>query len=198
MKYCNRCGCQLQDEAVVCVRCGQSVPVIHQTDGMKFCSHCGNQIHQQAVICPFCGCSATVNQTTYQQNTYGNMGNSKSVLDVLSERYKINGIIWIVIAGLQILLGITNIVGYWFTMIVGALNLVFGIKDINYSKELLTKPTGIVDKVKPLTGPIITLVYNLIIGGVIGVAGAIYYLIAIRQYVMDNESTFREYENGFC
>ena len=48
---------------------------------------------------------------------------------------------------------------------------------------------------KPLTGPIITLIYNLLIGGVIGVAGSIYYFAAVRGYVMENEQAFLELEH---
>ena len=61
---------------------------------------------------------------------------------------------------------------------------------MQYSKTLLEQPNGIVAKFEPLTGPIITLVYNLIIGGVIGVAGSIYYFLAIRNYVMENKQFF--------
>ena len=38
--------------------------------------------------------------------------------------------------------------------------------------------------------PIITLVYNLIFGGVIGVGGSIYYLVAIRKFVLGNKERF--------
>ena len=61
---------------------------------------------------------------------------------------------------------------------------------MNYSKEIIQNPVGIVDKFKPITGPIIVLVYNLIFGGVIGVVGSIYYFIAIRNFILTNESSF--------
>ena len=62
--------------------------------------------------------------------------------------------------------------------------------DMNYSKTLLKNPKGIVAKFEPITGPIITLVYNLVIGGIIGVAGSICYFLAIRNYVMEHKPFF--------
>ena len=88
-----------------------------------------------------------------------------------------------------------GIAGNWIILIVGVLNLISSIQDINYSKSFPANPVGIVSKVKPLTGPIITLIYNLIIGGVIGVAGSIYYFVAVRGYVVENEQAFLEIEN---
>ena len=75
-------------------------------------------------------------------------------------------------------------------LIVGVLNIISSIQDMKYSKILLENPTGIVAKFEPITGPIITLVYNLVIGGVIGVVGSIYYFVAIRNYVMENKQFF--------
>ena len=57
-------------------------------------------------------------------------------------------------------------------------------------QTVLEKPDGIVDKFEPIAGPVITLVYNLVIGGIIGVVGSIYYFIAIRNYVMENKQFF--------
>ena len=65
---------------------------------------------------------------------------------------------------------------------------------MQYSKVLLKNPKGIIAKFEPLTGPIITLIYNLIIGGVIGVVGSIYYFVAIRNYVMENKQFFASFD----
>lgn len=152
---------------------------------MKFCSHCGKQLFDEAVICPGCGCSAAAPIVTAQPTT-------KNLLTKLSERIKTNGIIWIVIAAIQIIIGLC---GAWFTLIVGALNIISAIKDINYSKAVLVNPNGIVRNYEPLASPIITLVYNLIIGGVIGVVGSIYYFVALRSFVMENKNAFLAMEN---
>lgn len=110
-----------------------------------------------------------------------------NIIITLSERVKINAIIWLVIAVLQILGGIFI---NWFLLIVGVLNIVSAINDIKYSNILLQNPTGVVEKFESLTGPIITLIYNLVIGGVIGVAGSIYYFLGIRNFVMEHKNEF--------
>jgi len=114
-------------------------------------------------------------------------GNQSNLVQQLSDRVKINGIIWLVIGILQVLLGLTV---NWVLLIVGALNIVSSVQDLNYSKSVIDSPIGIVDKFKPLTGPIIVLAYNLIFGGLIGVVGSIYYLVGVRNFVLSNENSF--------
>lgn len=148
---------------------------------MKYCMHCGKELLDEAVICVGCGCSVD-----------GPSVNNKSVdgptlLNTLSQRLNTNGIIWLVIGILQILGGIFI---DWFLLIVGVLNIISSVQDMQYSKTLLENPNGIVAKFEPITAPIITLAYNLIIGGVIGVIGSIYYFVAIRNFVMENKQFF--------
>ena len=148
---------------------------------MKYCMHCGKELLDEAVICVGCGCSVE-----------GQSVNNKSVdgptlLNTLSQRLNTNGIIWLVIGILQILGGIFI---DWFLLIVGVLNIISSVQDMQYSKTLLENPNGIVAKFEPITAPIITLAYNLIIGGVIGVIGSIYYFVAIRNFVMENKQFF--------
>ena len=153
---------------------------------MKYCAHCGKELFDEAVICVGCGCAVVGNQIVNKQSA-----NATILLNTLSQRLNTNGIIWLVIGILQILAGIFI---DWTFLIVGVLNIISSVQDINYSKALLENPTGIVDKFKPLTGPIITLVYNLIIGGVVGVIGSIYYFVAIRNYVMVNKQFFESFD----
>ncbi len=143
-----------------------------------FCSKCGNKLEDSANFCVNCGFGVIKNE---------NKPNVRKLLNVLSERLNTNGIIWLVIGILQILGGIF---ANWFLLIIGALNIISAVQDMQYSKEMLEKPNGIVTKFEPLTGPIITLIYNLVIGGVIGVVGSIYYFVAIRNYVMENKQFF--------
>ncbi|MBQ4111144.1 MAG: zinc ribbon domain-containing protein [Clostridia bacterium] len=148
---------------------------------MKYCTHCGNEILDEAVVCVKCGCSV---------NPGGTPGAATpDLVQQLSTRVKVNGIIWMVIGILQIILGLTI---NWILLIIGALNIVSSVQDIQYSKSVLDEPFGIVEKFKPLTQPIIVLAYNLIFGGVIGVAGSIYYLVGVRNFVLSNESAFAD------
>lgn len=149
---------------------------------MKYCTHCGKEIMDEAVICVGCGCAVE----GQAQTTYGAQDCTR-LINTLAQRMNINGIIWLVIGILQIIGGLAI---NWFLLIVGVLNIISSVQDMNYSKTLPENPTGIVAKFEPLTGPIITLIYNLVIGGIIGVVGSIYYFVAIRNYVMENKQAF--------
>ena len=158
---------------------------------LPYCSHCGNEVNENAVVCIKCGCAIPGAQP-FTNSRSAPFSPNQDIVSTISQRIHTNGIIWIVIAAIQILLGIF---ANWMFLIVGVLNLVSSMQDINYSKSFLANPVGIVSKMKPLTGPIIILVYNLIIGGVIGVVGSIYYFVAVRGYVIENEQAFLEIEN---
>lgn len=148
-----------------------------------YCSKCGKEIVQNAAFCIGCGAAVKGNDKIVEPSFSAN----KVLLNTLSQRLNTNGIIWLVIGILQILGGIFI---NWFLLIVGVLNIISSVQDMQYSKMLLESPTGIVAKFEPITGPVITLIYNLVIGGVIGVAGSIYYFFAIRNYVMENKQFF--------
>ncbi len=155
---------------------------------MKYCTHCGKELLDEAVICVGCGCAVSgqnIRSINYRS------ADSATLLNTLSQRLNTNGIIWLVIGILQILGGIFI---NWYLLIVGVLNIISSVQDMQYSKTFLENPTGIVAKFEPLTGPIITLVYNLVIGGVIGVVGSIYYFLAIRNYVMENKQFFASFD----
>lgn len=48
--YCRNCGNEMNDEAVVCVKCG--VPA---GKGTSYCPHCGAEVNPEAVMCVACG-----------------------------------------------------------------------------------------------------------------------------------------------
>lgn len=156
---------------------------------MKYCTHCGKELLDEAVVCVGCGCAVSGQNTQTANNVVADV---TTLLNTLSQRLNTNAIIWLVIGILQILGGIFI---DWFLLIVGVLNIISSVQDMNYSKTLSENSTGIVAKFEPLTGPIITLVYNLVIGGVIGVIGSIYYFFAIRNFVMENKETFESLDN---
>ena len=159
---------------------------------MKYCTYCGNELFDEAVICMKCGCPVRPAQPAVTQA-------SVYLLSELAKRLKTNGIIWIVIGVLQIFMGMTTLfledyLTPIFLMAVGVLNIVSATKDIKYSSELIYAPAGIVQKFEPVTGPIITMAYNLIFGGVIGVVGSIYYFVGLRGFVMENKNAFLAYD----
>ncbi len=151
---------------------------------MKYCPKCGTAMADEMNFCASCGSPVGPRPAPA---VYAPAINPTPLLNTLSQRLNTNGIIWLVIGALQILGGLFI---DWVLLIVGVLNIISAIDDMNYSKTLLTNPTGLMKRFEPLTGPIITLVYNLVFGGVIGVAGSIYYLVAIRNFVMEHKVAF--------
>lgn len=189
-----------------CMNCGKELD-----DNIRFCSGCGAEVSGSADVSNNSTAPNNQGANNYQnsynsQNAFNNSNNynaqmpynnafnpntPESLLRTLSERYKINGIIWFIIAGIQVILGITI---NWILLIVAALNIVAAVQDLNYSKNILIQPQGIVNKEKPLVGSIAVLVYNLFFGGILGVAGSIYYLVGIRNFVMTNANAFMALE----
>jgi len=153
----------------------------------RFCTYCGNEVNENAVVCVKCGC-AIPNIAMYGSR----FTQTKAVVDVVSRRLQTNGIIWLVIGSIQIVLGVTL---SWLLVIIGILNLIISVQDLNYSKVILTNPVGIVAKMKPLALAIIVLLYNFFIGGIIGVVASIYYFASVRGYVLEHEWEFLEIEN---
>ena len=189
-----------------CMNCGKELD-----DNIRFCSGCGAEVSGSADVTNNSTAPNNQGANNYQnsynsQNAFNNSNNDnaqmpynnafnpnmpESLLRTLSERYKINAIIWFIIAGIQVILGITI---NWILLIVAALNIVAAVQDLNYSKNILIQPQGIVNKEKPLVGSIAVLVYNLFFGGILGVAGSIYYLVGIRNFVMTNANAFMALE----
>lgn len=143
-----------------------------------FCTKCGKELTNDAVVCTGCGC--LIPPKTPKEKELD------PLVYKLSEKIKTNAIIWIVIGGFQILTGVF--------FIVGILNIISAINDMKYAQAVLESPGGIVPHFEPLTMPVITLAYNLIFGGIIGVAGSIYYFLGIRNFVMENRTVFEQYD----
>jgi len=149
---------------------------------MKFCTHCGKEILDEAVICIGCGCAVDGKERVDRSSA-----DISTLISTLSQRVLVSGIIWFAIGILQIVGGLMI---NEYILIVGVLNIVSAILDLNYSRKLSEESTGIVARFEPVVAPIIALAYNLVIGGVVGVVGSIYYFVAIRSFVMENKETF--------
>ena len=52
--YCRNCGSEMNQNAVVCVKCGVSTGT-----GNAYCPHCGKETAPVAAVCLSCGCSLT-------------------------------------------------------------------------------------------------------------------------------------------
>ena len=63
--FCRNCGAQMDDNAVVCVKCGCQRGV-----GTNFCPNCGQQVTPNAAVCVHCGV-ALYAQQPYPNQAYG-------------------------------------------------------------------------------------------------------------------------------
>lgn len=156
---------------------------------MAFCMNCGKQLAENENFCMNCGAPAGVQPNAVPQPMP--IVDEGALLNTLSQRLNTGAIIWIVIGALQIMAGLF---WEWWLAIVGVLNIVSSVKDMNYAKKIFADQKDIVKNFESVVEPIITLVYNLVIGGVVGVVGSIYYFVAIRGYVMENQAAFRAME----
>lgn len=192
--FCYKCGANLPDDAAFCNNCGTSL-----AKRPMFCSSCGADLAEGATFCDKCGtrvADENVNPNSTGAVEPSNTPNSSKVLiDTICQRLQINGIIWIVIGSVQIYIGLTV---QWFVMVIGLLNILCAIVDLTIAKNFPQKPVGLIKRSKPLAGHIFILIYNLFVGGVIGVVGSIYYLLAVRQYVINNEAAFRKMEEPYA
>ena len=153
---------------------------------MAFCMNCGKQLAENESFCMNCGAPAGAPQSAAPVASQVTT-DAATLLNTLSQRLTTGAIIWIVIGALQIMAGLF---WEWWLAIVGVLNIVSSIKDMNYAKKIFADQKDIVKNFESVVEPIITLVYNLVIGGVVGVVGSIYYFVAIRGYVMENKEAF--------
>lgn len=184
-----------------------------------------SQPHNQPYNQPYVRPAQPEGQPYYQQQyTATNSGGTyapynsapiptENLLSRLSSKMNTNGIVWIIVACLQVIIGLYNliigleissyrtdgttyIISGLFVLVVAALNFVNASKDIKYSKEILSRPVGIVAKFDPIGGYIGNLVYNILFGGIVGVVGSIFTL-TIRNYVLTNRAYFNSLEAQF-
>ena len=108
-----------------------------------------------------------------------------AVLQKISGKEKVGGIIWIVVASIQLMIGLAV---NWVIMIIGIWNFIIGIMRIVNAGKMDERADTIVEQYeKDLVNIIIFLIVNIFIGGLIGVAGAIFDLVT-RNYVMNNKN----------
>lgn len=193
--YCSYCGREVNEHAVVCIHCGCAIKKVNTYDKiermggkteMKYCANCGKELVDGAVVCVGCGCAVD------ESSILGDAGKENKLMQ-LSSRIRINGIIWVCIACIQIFYGLYF---SWWTLVVGVLNIITAVQDLKYSSDMLNNPINIIKNHESLTGPIIVLVYNLFFGGIIGVAGSIYYLIAVRNFVISDKGYFSRFDKN--
>lgn len=109
----------------------------------------------------------------------------KKVSTQLAEKEKLAAIIWLVIGIMQVLTGLCIIAGAW--------NIYASITRFKQAEAVKNPWPGLVNAYdKWMTNIIIGMIINLVFGGVIGVAGSLYDMFAVRQFVMNNKEVFAE------
>lgn len=175
-----------------------------------FCTKCGKEIQEGQSFCNHCGQNQSPSGTPFVPQSTAGTGD---VVSKLSSKIKIEAYIWLGVAAAQVLIGLgsvimgliyliewgegfSNILSGILIWVIAVLNVKTALGDLKYSKEILTKPTGIVAKYEPVKSLIITLVYNVVVGAFVGVAGAVFGFI-VRDFVMKNKEAFKKVESEY-
>ncbi len=237
--FCENCGKMLEEGTKFCSGCGKPVKASGSAPGAQAYGASGNTApnnNTQGYAATNNGAPNNGTQNYAAPNNgaggntgYGYAGNNsanfgstqpygyqyaptpETPLTRLSAKVKTNAIIWIVIASLQSVIAIVNLI-VWSVYhssylveassngisalvlaIIAIVNFVSAKKDLDYSKYILHTPRGIVAKFQPIGGYIGNLIYNLIFGGIIGIVGSIYGL-CVRSYVMNYAGYFQMIE----
>lgn len=216
--FCEFCGTPLREGASFCMNCGRPVGVAPQPVAAPATTPPPTGGYTPPPAQPYGGY-----QQPYAAPKYDANGRSPqrddypfypyiNLLSDLSKRVKANGIIWIVIASLQYLAGliflvaalgnygssygITNFFEALIVLAIAVLNTVGAVKDFRFSRDLFYYPAEILPRYEPIGGFIATLLYNLFLGGILGVAGSIYGLV-VRGFVLSYKPAFVEIETVY-
>ena len=171
-KFCTNCGHELKPEEKFCPSCGFNTESVKQAK---------ESVSNTQNVNSYQNTNQYQNANAYQNPNNAAFGNDditmKNMLAQLSQKNQTNAIIWIVIGALQIIGAIYMFAFYdasiytLAVMAIGILNIVAGYKDYKYSKELLQRPIAIISRYESMTPIVISLIYNVLFGGLIGVVG---------------------------
>jgi RNA polymerase subunit RPABC4/transcription elongation factor Spt4 len=218
MKRCIKCASELNGDSRFCPKCGSQQP---ENDNPAFCDKCGGRIPVDAKLCPYCGKSVgQINSQFTQAISYAAI---PSTIRTISEREKLCAIFWIIVASLQALLALLNIVSYftyrntfdliWGFILAGisALNFRAGFSYIKFSREILVRRISIINSYIKINPFLFSLIYNGIIlliiiieGGrqnvfwfiimALAVASSIFRLVGIRNFALKNIDEITAFE----
>lgn len=235
MKNCIQCGNELNDHAKFCAKCGTKQP---EEEQKRFCEQCGAELTPDAKFCPSCAASVggSAHQVQQSQQSYStHTGNSyqpqqpyygapvqKSLIQIISEKEKLAAVLWIIVASLQIILGIffcyIFMTGWMDDIYIFNIILIFFVAGMNYliayfgfkfASKIQQNPTGIIQRYQKASSFVGTLIYNCvillfsiaagllgIIIGIVAVAASIFYLVGLRSFVLQNAQELQRIEQG--
>lgn len=154
---------------------------------IRFCEQCGAEIIQGAVYCSNCGnkidYAIPENRDTETYEWQGLFQNGIHVIHKISSKEKISTGIWVGIACVQALLGFI----FHFAWLAALWNFLACFMNYRFIKKMNVYPVGVYTHYNDLLFSIIsTMIFNIVVGGIIGVIGGIYDL-TIRSYAMQNK-----------
>ncbi len=124
-------------------------------------------------------------QAIYIKETKKMSEQLKKVANELAEKEKLAAIIWLVIGIMQCLSFACIIAGVW--------NIYAAITRFKQAEAVKNPWPGIVNSYdKWQSNIIISIVINVIFGGVVGAVGGLYDLFVVRDFVLKNKEIFNE------
>lgn len=150
----------------------------------NFCTKCGNKLVGNAAYCSTCG--APVKTIIAQREN-----NVVDCIKTLSLKEQISGIVWIVVAFFQIIIGY---IGSFAFLVLGISNIFTGIARLKQSQKVLTPYDGMIKEYENRWKAfIVSLIFNLLIGGVVGFMCSVATICEInaRNYALKNKDLLR-------
>lgn len=177
--------------------------IIKTEEYRMYCSKCGKFNYSQNIRCMECGTPLFNPENNSNTNNSDNKTKDyerdlqiecqrRFILNEIASKEKISGILWIIIACLQILLGLEINLDFIF---IGVYNIIIGILRLNLANKI--RADKVPDIIKKYNEAIISSIIfgfiNFFGGGIIGVA-AVGYDIYVRNYVLKNKKIFEYYD----
>lgn len=174
-----------------------------------FCTNCGNQLTEDGRFCTFCGAerSGYAVQAAYDNKNFAVV--DKSILKRLSGRVAFNAVIWILIAGDQVVTGINGIFGddgtgiksYLCLILFGIANFCSGISDFANRNDIQENPVGIVKRYRISKDSWKLYLWNGVIAGLCMISGDYFFmmlallailtdLFLVKRYVSRHKEEF--------
>ena len=176
-------------------------------NGGKKCRFCGTMNESVAAFCEYCGKPLNASRADRNAQPFGGDqgyggrdsyqayqgGTASALLDKFASKMKISSTIWLILGIYQCVIGLPLIMffGYGLTTIgLGIWNIIQSMKKKKMAEQYYRDPTGIVAAMESSqTLVIVFLILNVLFGGLLGVAGAVYDLTII-SFVTGNRQAF--------
>lgn len=155
-----------------------------------FCCHCGTKLTGEPRFCSACGRELYRESAVQRyEDAHNQIGD---VLSQISDKERTAGIIWAVVAFIQVVAGLfVN----WAILLLGIYNTIAAISRFRQSKKVLEPyPTLVQNYEKSIVWIVIFFIANFLGGAIIGSIGAVFDYMT-RQYVLKNRHVLEACSN---